>query len=422
VERELLFGLARQMAIVLRRMQTLKRLEGQLAAMTAIQEITQAVAGGIELRALTQQIADHACRLLKADSCHVLLLDERSKRFGIAASAGQMAEDMQAFLTGLMAQDLTKAAESLSPEIGSMIQDESVLVVPILDDEEVLGLIIAQRFERQSFSQEAVGLLSMFAAHASLVIERMRLQAKLLNEAILRGAMEKADELKSDFLAAVSHELRTPLTAIKGYVEMMLAGDAGEISDMQHDFLETVKRNTDRLTARIADLLDISRIEARQLSLETRPVSLQALCEQAVAALTPAIQERQIHFIQEIPPRLPDVMADPKSILQILTNLLSNAIQYNYPGGQVELKVRDYGEQVVVAVIDTGVGIPEDQQPFLFQKFYRVGSEATRQAQGTGLGLTITKSLVELQGGKIWVESAPGAGSKFYFSLPKAKR
>ncbi|MCC6445586.1 MAG: GAF domain-containing protein [Armatimonadetes bacterium] len=405
-------------AIALRRIRASERLHRRVSAMSAGQELVREAAGVIDIKSVAGRAARLACPHIGAAACHVLLREEAGGSLALSASSGPLDEETKALLARIASQP-----DSL-PGLrdGESEQERSALIAPMVSNQETIGLIVARNLDGRGFGEDEAEWLSRFAEYASLVIERLRLQSKLLNEAVLRGALTKADELKSDFIAAVSHELRTPLTAIRGYMDMLLSGDAGEVNETQAQFLETISRNTDRLTARITDLLDISRIEAQQLSLDVRPVRLSALAEQAAAALAGPIRERRISVTAAVPESFPEVAADPKSLLQILTHLLSNAVKYSDPGSPVEILARDYGEQAVITVADKGVGIPEEQQPFLFEKFYRIDPESTRAAQGTGLGLAITRSLVEQQGGHIWVESKPGEGSRFSFTLPKASK
>ncbi|GAC1476674.1 MAG: response regulator [Ktedonobacterales bacterium] len=230
----------------------------------------------------------------------------------------------------------------------------------------------------------------------------------------------EVDRMKSEFVSLVSHELRTPLTSIKGYVDLLLDGDAGDVNEEQQEYLEIVRNNSDRLVALINDLLDVSRIESGKIELQRAAVDLAHLIESTVSSLRPQIDAKGQHLSLDLAPALPTIMGDANRVTQILTNLLSNA--YKYTPREGNITVSAHGEQgcVRVAVRDTGIGLSPEEQAQLFTKFYRAQNRTTQEVGGTGLGLTITRSLVEMHGGAITVTSAPGMGSTFSFTLPTA--
>jgi PAS domain S-box-containing protein len=226
------------------------------------------------------------------------------------------------------------------------------------------------------------------------------------------------DRLKDEFVATVSHELRTPLTSIVGFVDLLLAGDAGPLSDTARRYLEIVVGNGERLTAIINDLLDVSRLEAGKIKLNRTPLDLARAAENVAAGFGPQIAAKGQTLRLDLPADLPRAWADPERIAQVLANLVSNAHKYTPEGGTITVAIRREDELLHVSVADTGVGLSADERARLFTKFYRVDKSASRQAGGTGLGLAITRALVELHGGTIGVESAPGRGSTFSFTLP----
>ncbi|WP_432823698.1 ATP-binding protein [Trichloromonas sp.] len=226
------------------------------------------------------------------------------------------------------------------------------------------------------------------------------------------------DRMKSEFVSLVSHELRTPLTSISGYVEMLLDGDAGELQDEQADFLGIVQRNTDRLTALINDLLDVSRIEAGRIEMKPTPLDLAQIIRNAAESLRPAIEAKGQSLSLDLPANLPVVEGDPNRVVQVMVNLLSNACKYTPAGGRIGVSALREPGKLSIEVSDTGIGLSRKEQARLFTKFYRADNATTREVGGTGLGLWITRSLVELHGGTISVRSAPGAGSTFSVRLP----
>jgi PAS domain S-box-containing protein len=228
------------------------------------------------------------------------------------------------------------------------------------------------------------------------------------------------DRMKTEFVSQVSHELRTPLTAIKGFTDMMLDGDAGELSDEQEEYLGIVRSNADRLVALINDLLDISRIESGRIALKREPVDLASVLDGVVATMRPLVTGKAETLTLDVEAGLPRVLGDQDRIVQVATNLVSNAHKYSPEGGDIQVRAMRAGDLVSVSVTDAGIGIPPEAMPRLFSRFYRVDSSLTREIGGTGLGLSIVKSIVELHGGSVSVESEPGKGSTFSFTLPLA--
>ncbi len=232
----------------------------------------------------------------------------------------------------------------------------------------------------------------------------------------------RVDRMKTEFISLVSHELRTPLTSIKGYLELVLDGDTGPINEVQQRFLEIARNGSDRLMALINDLLDVSRIESGKVELERTVLYMTGAINNVIEPLRLVAQEKQLEIQVKVTPDLPPAWADRDRVTQILTNLLSNALKYNRPGGLVEVNVRVGDERhfLEIEVRDTGLGMTEDEQKQLFNKFFRSSSPTIRSISGTGLGLAITKALVEMHGGQIWVQSVLKQGSTFGFSLPIA--
>jgi signal transduction histidine kinase len=230
------------------------------------------------------------------------------------------------------------------------------------------------------------------------------------------------DRMKTEFVSQVSHELRTPLTAIKGFTDLMLDGDAGDVNEEQAEYLGIVKSNADRLVALINDLLDVSRIESGRIKLNLATVDVGAILDSVVAMMRPLLDGKSQTLTLEVEAGLPLAWGDNDRVVQVATNLVSNAHKYTQEGGSIEVTARREGEFVRIAVRDNGMGIAAEDMPRLFSRFYRVDNSLTRQIGGTGLGLSIVKSIVEMQGGTVAVESAPGAGSSFSFTVPIASK
>ena len=227
---------------------------------------------------------------------------------------------------------------------------------------------------------------------------------------------------KSEFVSIVSHDLRTPLAAIGGFVDNLLDGIGGPLTDKQRRYLDRIKSNIGRLVRMINDLLDLSKIEAGTMRLNSKPLLIADLAETVVDNLHMLAREKQISLRATTADKHLTVQGDPDKLTQILTNLIQNACKFTPAGGEVRLDI-DAGEAgfVRLCVADTGCGIPPEEVPHVFEKFYR-GTSSHGETRGAGLGLAIAKHFVELQQGRIWVESAPGQGSRFYLTLPLAQR
>ncbi|PLS77685.1 MAG: hypothetical protein CYG59_22480, partial [Chloroflexi bacterium] len=230
----------------------------------------------------------------------------------------------------------------------------------------------------------------------------------------------EVDRMKSEFVSLVSHELRTPLTSIKGYIDLVLDEEVGDITADQRDFLEIVKTNADRLVTLTNDLLDVSRIEAGKIELQRQPVDVAQLVRRVSTTLRPQLEAKDQRLKLELAPTLPLISADGDRITQVLTNLLSNAHKYTPKGGHIVIAATHEPTQVRIEVQDTGIGLAAEEQAQLFTKFFRARNRTTQEVGGTGLGLAIVKSLVELHGGGVAVASTPGCGSTFSVTLPMA--
>lgn len=230
-------------------------------------------------------------------------------------------------------------------------------------------------------------------------------------------AQKELEKMKSNFLSVISHELKTPLHSIKGFVDIILMGKTGDLNELQRDFLSTVKDQTGQLQTLIQDLLEFSRLESGQLKLRPEAVDLGDLAAKAVGKLAPVAEEAGVELISNVPTPSLVVEADPVRLEQVLSNLCDNAIKFTPAGGRVTIDYLDHDTEVEICVSDTGIGIPEQELPRIFDRFYQVDASSTRRYRGTGLGLTICKHIVERHGGRIWVESSQGQGSTFHFTL-----
>jgi signal transduction histidine kinase/CheY-like chemotaxis protein len=278
----------------------------------------------------------------------------------------------------------------------------------------VIGVLSIQSREPNIYTEEDVELLTTLSAQVSIAVENARAYERLLDTA---DELRELDRMKTQFLANMSHELRTPLNSIIGFSRVMLKGIDGPLTELQQTDLTSIYNSGQHLLNLINSILDMSKIEAGKMDLSFEEVSLPAAFEAALSGARVLIEDKPVELRSELSGEVPTVWADPQRVRQILINLVANAEKFT-DSGHITLRAQAGPEFVTISVSDTGVGIEPEAQRRLFLPFQQVDASTTRRAQGTGLGLAISRSFVEMQGGAIWVESEPGEGATFYFTLP----
>lgn len=404
--------------------QTDQALARRVEELTVLQRIDQELNRSLDLNQVLSLALDWAIRLTNADGGSIGLMqaDEETGEaylqllvsWGEAgAQEGQRIPAGHPILAQVLASGVGVHTTQVTPEQAiDATAAVAQLAVPIKREGEIIGLICLESYRRSvNFTAEDMVFVSRLADRSAVAIENSRLYE----------AVQAANEAKNAFISIVTHELRIPMTSIRGYTDLLLGQMMGPLNEAQTGFLQTVRRNLDRMNVLIRDLSDINRIETGRMKFDLAYFPLEAVVQHVVGDLQEAIETRQQQLVVDIPAGLLPVYGDRTRVGQVLTNLISNANKYTPEQGQLTVRVQAHGpDALAVAVQDNGIGISEEDQARLFTQFFRSDADAVRQQVGWGLGLSIVKKLVEAQGGEIWCESAPGQGSTFVFTLPVA--
>jgi signal transduction histidine kinase len=384
------------------------------------------------LQAVLERIVSQAVQLSGADAGSIYVMDENANQYLLRASYGldtATADLIRDHRLGPEEGVIAEAARTRQPvevldlarEKRSEIEDiilaagfKAILIVPLLRDTTMVGLLVMRRRTPGAYPGRTLDVLKTFAAQSVVAIQ---------NAALFREIDEKNQELmvvsqhKSQFLANMSHELRTPLNAILGYTELIVDEVYGEMPEKIRGVLERVQTNGKHLLNLINDVLDLSKIEAGQLTLQQASFSLKDLIDGVANALEPLAREKTLSLRTEVAAGLPAAYGDERRLSQVVVNLVGNAIKFT-DTGSVTIAAAAADGMFTVAIRDTGPGISKADQQRIFEMFQQADSSSTRKKGGTGLGLAISKRIVELHGGRIWVESTEGKGSTFSFTIP----
>ena len=395
-------------------------------------EVSQAVNSTLDLQTVLTTIVANSVHLSHTDAGAIYVFDEGGEEFALRATVG-MDEHLITAIRGqhihLGTSGVGEAATRRTPVQIADLHDQprnpvtdlileagfrALLVMPLLRPDRIVGALVVRRRAPGEFPASTVDLLQTFAVQSVVAIQN----ARLFGEIEEKGReLAVASQHKSQFLANMSHELRTPLNAILGYTELILDNIYGAAPPKMREALDRVQRNGKHLLGLINDVLDLSKIEAGQLSLQLANFSLRDMLQGVYVAVEPLAAAKRLALKLDVPQGLPQGRGDERRLSQVVLNLVGNAIKFT-DQGEVKISAATKNGSFTVAVKDTGPGIAASDQAKIFEEFQQADNSSTRAKGGTGLGLAISRRIVEMHGGRLWVESEPGRGSVFAFTLP----
>lgn len=441
-EREcaLLSTFAIQGALALRNVELFHQLESRSAELgrkveqlEALAEVGEAVSVSLDPDEVLATIVAHAVALSDTDGGSIMEYDERTRLFRVRTTHGTSADVVEALRASRIHVDETLVGRSAAarqvmqvPDLSAVELDphlrilfdagwRSLVAIPLVRPDRIVGVLVVRRRRAGGFSDETCDLLSAFASQSAVALTNARLYQQLEQQ---RLELAEASQHKSEFLASMSHELRTPLNAVIGFSEVLLERMFGELNERQEDYLQDILSAGRHLLALLNDVLDLSKVEAGHMQLEITSFSAMDALTHSLSLVRERASQHGIQLGLETEGDLGLIRADELRFKQILLNLLSNAVKFTPDRGRVVVAARHEGRDFVVTVSDTGVGIPPADQERIFDSFQQ-GNRTAPTVEGTGLGLTLTKRIVGLHGGRLWLTSTPGLGSTFGFSLPQ---
>ncbi len=398
--------------------------QSRLEELAILQEIDLELNHSLDMKRVMEITLDWAVKQTEAQAGLMATLAE--DRIEVVTSKGYtyelyesdqelLPDSLPALQTALEEKNMVCIGDTAGA--GLLIRTRSQIALPIYRDTAVAALLLLESPHPHQWNGETTSFLNRLGNHAAIAIANAQLYE----------AVQSANEAKTEFVSFVSHELKNPMTSIKGHARMLLSGDFGAVNDMQEEFLGTIQSNVDRMDRLVSDLTDISRMESGKVTLNVQKVSLPEITDDVIASLQTQMDEKQQTVTIDFPDNLPFLLGDHTRLTQILLNLVSNAHKYTPENGHINLHAEEMNSvtetaelrpMIHLTVKDNGIGIKEEEKIAIFSKYFRTSDTQILKAPGTGLGLNITKNLVELHDGRIWFESEYQKGTTFHVILP----
>jgi GAF domain-containing protein/anti-sigma regulatory factor (Ser/Thr protein kinase) len=423
---------AEQAVIALENTRLFEEVQARNRDLTALSDVGRAVSSTLDLKVVLKTVVDRAVELSGTDAGSIFYYRPEAGRFELGETSG-LDEDVIARLRKLdIAAGQTGLGEAIAsrqvlqlPDVmkrpSNALRDTALeaglhaaLIVPLLGSEGALGTLVLQRRRTGEFPPTVVNLMQSFADQSAIALENARLFEEIAQKS---RELEIASQHKSQFVANMSHELRTPLAAILGYAELIQEGFYGPLPEKSLDALTRIRSNGKHLLGLINTVLDIAKIESGQFTLNMAEYAIESVVETVRSATESLAQNKKLALKTEVAKSLPIGLGDEQRLTQVLLNLVGNAIKFT-DTGEVRVTAKAVNGHFAVSVVDTGPGIPAEHQSRIFDQFHQVDSSNTKAKGGTGLGLAIAKQIVEMHGGRIWVESTLGKGSTFQMEIP----
>jgi PAS domain S-box-containing protein len=433
-EQALLNAISLQVAEALENARLLEQTQKRAVELETVAQVSTASSTILEVDQLLKSVVDLTKSSFGLYHAHIYLYEEESRDMVLAAGAGEIGDIMVAEDWRIpLHRQHSLVARSARSQKGMVVSNtrtdpdfmpnpllprtRAELIVPMIAGDRLLGVLDLQSDRVNFFSQDDLRIHTTLASQVAIALQNANLFQEQRETA---EKLREVDQLKSEFLASMSHELRTPLNSIIGFADVLLEGIDGELNDRMEEDVRLIRDGGQHLRALIGDILDMSKIEAGMMDLNYGVVDVASLANEVMATTRGLLTEKPVEASLFLDPRLETLEADRVRLVQVLLNLLSNAAKFT-DEGEVALSMERQGENLFVSIKDSGIGIREEDIPQVFEQFRQIGGMALRKAGGTGLGMPITKKLVEMHGGKIWLESTFGSGTTFYFTIPLTK-
>ncbi len=428
----LLHLLADQAAVAVKNASLFDEAERRLRDMSALVDMAKQVTGNLKLSSVLQTTVQILQGLLNARASTITMLSEEGSELVVVAAVGV---DPRVVGKARMKLGEGVSGEAFRRRELIYIRDahdepdflffsdvvRSLLVVPLIVRDKAIGTLTVDSDQPSAFSASDIQLMTIAAAQAGVAIANADLfeevEERAVELAVAYEELKESDRLKDELVQNVSHELRTPLTFVKGYVDLLMEGEMGQMNPDQTEALEIVSTKTDEITRLIEDIITLQRIDSGNLQLQA--ISITDFLKTAIASHQIVASQKGLHVVYNKPAAKFMVYMDKGRISQVVDNLIGNAMKFSPDGGIISVSVKEQDADVLVTIKDEGIGVPEDKQQKIFERFYQIDGSARRRFGGTGIGLALVKRIIDAHQGRIWVESTVGQGSSLFFTLPR---